>query len=183
MNVASIRFPGQVLKRGFWLYVIDIRSPERRLLYVGRTGDSSSPHAGSPFGRISQHLDLRPNAKGNALFRNLRRVGVDPSECELEMIAVGPFFPEQTTFKRHKLIRDQMAALEMGVAKQLHGRGFEVLGTHAAREPADPSVLSDVLRLVESKLMVGEPPNSALQPPQSAAAPRGGRASRQPARR
>src|SRR2546430_5631539 len=76
MESYSIKFDGRVLERGFWLYVIDIFTPEGRRLYVGRTGDSSSCNAGSPFSRIGQHLDCRANAKGNALARNLRAVGI-----------------------------------------------------------------------------------------------------------
>jgi hypothetical protein len=108
MNAVSIRFPGLVLERGFWIYVIEIKSEERRVFYVGRTGDSSSSHASSPFVRIGQHLDLRANAKGNALLRNLRETGLDAAACTLEMIAVGPLFPEQATFDRHQSERPRL---------------------------------------------------------------------------
>lgn len=157
MKALSIRFSGQVLKRGFWIYVVDIKSRHRRVFYVGRTGDSSSPRAGSPFVRIGQHLDFRSSAKGNALLRNLRQAGLDPVVCDIKMIAVGPLFPEQATFDRHRPIRDRMAALEAGVADQLCARGFEVLGTHAARETADPALLQEILRLVEPRLLRDEP--------------------------
>jgi hypothetical protein len=155
MNAVSIRFSGQVLERGFWIYVIEIRSDQRRVFYVGRTGDSSSRHAGSPFARIGQHLDLRASAKGNALLRNLRQAGLDAAACDMEMIAVGPLFPEQATFDLHRPIRDRMAALEVGLARYLRGRGYEVLGMHAAREPADPALLQEVLQLVEPRLLEG----------------------------
>lgn len=96
----SMSFDGHLLERGFWLYVWRIVSPQGVFLYVGRTGDSSSPHAGSPFSRIGQHLDFRPYAKGNALGRRLAAAGVRPAECLFEMLAVGPIFPEQTTWRR-----------------------------------------------------------------------------------
>lgn len=35
----SMSFDGELLKRGFWLYVWDIRTATERHLYVGRTGD------------------------------------------------------------------------------------------------------------------------------------------------
>src|SRR5208283_183820 len=70
MKVYSVRFDGKVLNRRVWLYVIDIQSPMGRYLDVGRTGDSSSANAASPFARIGQHLDFRPTAKGNTLARN-----------------------------------------------------------------------------------------------------------------
>ena len=36
----SIKFSGKVLDRVFWLYVIDVRSPQGRHLYVGGSGYS-----------------------------------------------------------------------------------------------------------------------------------------------
>jgi len=64
MDAYSIKFDGRLLDRGFWLYVIDIHGPADRHLYVGRTGDSSSPNAASPFSRIGQHLDPRHGPRG-----------------------------------------------------------------------------------------------------------------------
>jgi hypothetical protein len=63
----SMMFDGHLLNRGFWLYVWDIKGSISHHVYVGRTGDSSSCHASSPFNRIGQHLDPRATAKGNAL--------------------------------------------------------------------------------------------------------------------
>ena len=62
----NMTFDGHLLNRGFWLYVWRIQGPVSHHVYVGRTGDSSSAHASSPFKRIGQHLDPSPNAKGNA---------------------------------------------------------------------------------------------------------------------
>ncbi len=149
MKAYSIRFDGRVIQRGFWIYVVDIQWPKGRALYVGRTGDSSSPNAASPFSRMGQHLDLRSSAKGNALLRNLRREGIDPAGCQMEMIAVGPLFPEEASFDSHRTVRDRMAALELGLADALSARGYRVLGTHAASAAPDVSMLTEVLRLVE----------------------------------
>ena len=44
-----ISFSSSVLERGFWLYVWRIDTPKGGMLYVGRTGDESSPHASLPF--------------------------------------------------------------------------------------------------------------------------------------
>ena len=44
------------LERGFWLYVWVIDGAGDTLHYVGRTGDSSSSNAQSPFNRMGQHL-------------------------------------------------------------------------------------------------------------------------------
>jgi hypothetical protein len=152
LNAYSIMFSGKVLDRGFWLYVIDIRGPQGRHLYVGRTGDSSSANAASPFSRIAQHLDRRPNAKGNALARNLRMAGIEPSVCVMEMLAIGPIFPEERDFTMHRPVRDQVAALERGLAAALRGRGYSVLGRHSAPCEPDIAKLSAILRVVEAKL-------------------------------
>ncbi len=152
MEAYSIKFDGRVLNRGFWLYVIDILAPDGRRLYVGRTGDSSSANAASPFARIGQHLDCRANAKGNALARNLRAVGISPSACSMEMIAIGPIFPEEHVFALHKPVRDEMASLERALALALRQRGFIVLGKHSASREPEAAKLTEVLRLVERKL-------------------------------
>lgn len=148
----SIKFSGKVLDRGFWLYVVDVRSPQGRHLYVGRTGDSSSANAGSPFSRIGQHLDRRPKARGNALARNLRRAGIEPALTSMEMIAVGPLFPEEREFSRHRVVRDQVAALEHGLAVALRGRGYSVLGSHSTQCEPDGARLDAILRLVAERL-------------------------------
>src|SRR5215210_6860569 len=130
LNSYSMSFDGYVLARGFWLYVWDIRGPSFKRLYVGRTGDTSSPNAQSPFKRICQHLDPSPNAKGNALGKQLSRAGIDPLECKFEMVAIGPIFPEQDTMDQHKPICDQVAALERALADFLRQQGYAVPGSH-----------------------------------------------------
>lgn len=55
-----VAFDGAFLRRGFWLYVWEVVAPDgAEYLYVGRTGDSSSPYAQSPFVRMGQHLGFR----------------------------------------------------------------------------------------------------------------------------
>src|SRR5216117_3328100 len=80
--VYRMRFDGRILRRGFWLYVWDVRSDSQRVLYVGRTGDSSSPNAASPFARVGQHLNFSANAKANSMAKQLAEAGVDPECCE-----------------------------------------------------------------------------------------------------
>jgi hypothetical protein len=61
----QLSLPGAMLARGFWLYVWEVTTTSgEKWLYVGRTGDSSSPNAQSPFARLSQHLSQNP--RGNA---------------------------------------------------------------------------------------------------------------------
>ncbi len=147
----AMSFDGNVLARGFWLYVWDIRGPSFRRLYVGRTGDSSSPNAQSPFRRIGQHLDPNPNAKGNALGRQLRRADIDPLSCTFEMLAIGPIFPEQDKMEQHVPIRNQVAALERALADFLQRQGYDVPGSHPHPVPPDEQLFTQVRAIVESK--------------------------------
>ena len=53
-TLQSLSFSGELLQRGFWLYVWEVTAADGRTVhYVGRTGDSSSPNAQSPFTRFS----------------------------------------------------------------------------------------------------------------------------------
>jgi hypothetical protein len=119
-------FDGGLLQRGFWIYAWHIRREASEVVYVGRTGDSSSANASSPFRRIGQHLDPSPQAKGNAMARQLRKEGIDPKRCRFEMVAIGPIYPEQNDYVSHVPFRDRMAALERAVADELTLRGYKV---------------------------------------------------------
>lgn len=152
MKAYAMTFDGALLERGFWLYVWRITDGERSVLYVGRTGDSSSAHASSPFKRIGQHLDAGPNAKGNALARQLKKAGLPPERCTFEMVAVGPLFPEQEDMERHRTFRDQAGALERALADHLRAAGHEVIGNHPRAIACDEKLCADVCRVVGEKL-------------------------------
>ena len=152
MNSYTMGFDGALLGRGFWLYVWQITNDSRSVLYVGRTGDSSSPHASSPFNRIGQHLDARPKAKGNALARQLKKEGLSPESCRFEMVAVGPIFPEQADMEAHRPVRDKAGALESALADYLRAAGHRVIGTHPRAVSHDVKVFAQVCRLVGEKL-------------------------------
>src|SRR2546423_1210007 len=97
----SLSFDGRLLRRGFWLYVWEIITPEKaRLYYVGRTGDSSSSNAQSPFNRMGQHLGF--NIRSNVLRRRLADRGVAPEECDFRLVAYGPIMSEATTDEEHR---------------------------------------------------------------------------------
>lgn len=147
----SMSFDGQLLKRGFWLYVWEIEGPLSTYLYVGRTGDSSSPHASSPFNRIGQHLDPRSSAKGNALGKQLQKAGVNCLDCRFEMVAIGPIFPEQATFDAHVPARNRMAAIERSIADELRQRGHVVLGTHPRAEKPDECILDQIRKILNAR--------------------------------
>jgi len=139
-----MEFNGKILDRGFWLYVWEITVGNTKHLYVGRTGDSSSPNASSPFNRIGQHLDFKENAKGNSLAKRLKEAGVNPKKSKFRMLALGPLFSEQETFEAHKPYRDQMATFEYELARYLLDNGFNVLGIHHQGAKVSESMLSEV---------------------------------------
>lgn len=144
----TMGFDGQLLRRGFWLYVWRIQSPRGLYLYVGRTGDSSSPYAASPFTRVGRHLDVRPHAKSNAMTRQIRRAGLDPTLCWFQMVALGPLYPEQKSMKSHRPIRDKVAALEGGIARFLQRRRYSVLGSHGRSAGLDARLFARLRALV-----------------------------------
>ena len=148
----AMSFDGALLRRGFWLYVWRIKDGERSVVYVGRTGDSSSPHASSPFKRVGPHLDASLTAKGNALARQLKKEGLLPERCSFEMVAVGPVFPEQEDMDRHRPVRDKAAALERALADHLRRAGHEVLGNHPRLAQCDEVLCAQICRLVDEKL-------------------------------
>ena len=152
MKAYAMSFDGALLARGFWLYVWRIVAPAETVLYVGRTGDSSSPHASSPFRRIGQHLDVRANAKGNALGRQLARAGLDPTCCTFDMVGIGPVFAEQIGMPAHVVFRDRAAVLEGALAVHLSGRGYTVLGEHPTRSlDSEPELFEEIRGIVDAQ--------------------------------
>jgi hypothetical protein len=147
MNAAlhHLSLPGAMLARGFWLYVWEVTDDSgKEWLYVGRTGDSSSPNAQSPFARLSQHLGS--NKRGNALRRNLQRVGVDANGCgSFELTCYGPILPECASMDEHGPSRDVMAGLEKGLRDALQTAGYRLLNEVKSRRPIDELKMSEVL--------------------------------------
>lgn len=124
----TIEFEGGVLRRGFWLYVCEIRSPEgEQLLYVGRTGDNSTPNAQSPFVRMGQNLGKMPNS---SMVRNhLEKRGVVAEDCSFKFVSFGPVIDEAPNkdMEEHKPRRDKAGALEKALADDLTDAGYTVL--------------------------------------------------------
>ncbi len=137
-SLQMLSFSGAILQRGFWLYVWEIETANgSHWLYVGRTGDSSSANAQSPFNRLSQHLGSNKHA--NALRRQLLSVGIKAEACRrFEMIAYGPVFPEAQTMDEHHPVRNKMAAMERALCDALDAASYKVLNTvHCLHEPDD----------------------------------------------
>lgn len=142
-------FDGQLLRRGFWLYVWQVRCGKRRFAYVGRTGDSSSRNAASPFSRVGSHLNLKANAKANTLRRQIRNEKFNPLACSFRFVAFGPLYGESKT--AHYQRRDRMAGLEKSLADYLTTRGFKVVGSHGKKaRPLPPRLRSAVDRALGS---------------------------------
>ena len=141
-----ITFPGAITERGFWLYVCKIESPVGELLYVGRTGDSSSARATSPFTRIGLHLGTN---KRQALIRRhlkeLKPRKVEPEDCtSFEIIAYGPISPEAKGWNNHRKARDKVAALEKALAEALDAGKYQVLNKVHSKKPLDPELWKEV---------------------------------------
>src|SRR5581483_2417606 len=128
----TLKMPGQMLRRGMWLYVWRVDTPKGEMLYVGRTGDNSSPYATAPYTRMGQHLGFSKAA--NSLRRLLIESGVTPEECaQFELIAHGPIYDEIGLTKDqvrheqmllHKPVRDKMAGLEKKLRNTMHDAGY-----------------------------------------------------------
>ncbi|WJN57384.1 hypothetical protein OH686_01465 [Pseudomonas sp. SO81] len=146
MKVHRVSFDGGLLERGFWLYVWLLKSGSDKAVYVGRTGDSSSQFAASPFSRLGQHLDVRPSATANMLLRQVHKLGWDPLKCQYELVAFGPIFPEQANLIEHRSKRDIVAPLETELALLFKGQGFNVIGSHGRQINADQNLLEQVKR-------------------------------------
>ena len=148
----TLTLPGAMLKRGFWLYVWRVQTPNGELLYVGRTGDNSSPNATAPYTRMGQHLGQMKNQ--NALRSHLRRKGIEPHDClNFELIAHGPIFPEvektsgidrDTMMKAHVPIRNIVGAMEKALAESLAQAGYKVLNKVSWKHPLDESLWQPV---------------------------------------
>lgn len=150
-SIYTLDFSGNLLQRGFWLYVWEITTPNHELIYyVGRTGDSSSCNAQSPFNRMGQHLGF--NVKSKVLRRRLVSKGVDPETCIFRLIAHGPILKEASTLEKHRQPRDTIAALESALAVALNEVGYAVINTINCRASLDHKLFESVLTSFETEL-------------------------------
>ncbi|AYE85274.1 hypothetical protein B5M07_03605 [Sulfitobacter sp. D7] len=126
--------PGPMLRRGFWLYVWRVESPNGAVHYVGRTGDNSSPRATAPYTRMGQHLGFIKNQ--NALRKHLEKRGLSVEDSlSFDLLAHGPIYPEvdhdgsdrDTLMERHKPIRNQVGAMEKLLCDGLREAGYDVM--------------------------------------------------------
>jgi len=143
--VYEVTFGGGLLARGFWLYVWEITRPNgAKLYYVGRTGDSSSINAQSPFSRMGQHLGF--NKRANALRRLLigHGVGANVETCSFRLVAYGPILEEAHDARQHSSRRDIVASLEKALADAMYQSGHDIINTVHCKKPLDASLFADV---------------------------------------
>lgn len=85
----TLSLPGKMLGWDMWLYMWRVETPQGEMLYVGSTGDSSSPHVTAPYTRMGQHLVFSKTA--SSLRRLLTESSITPEECaRYELISHGP---------------------------------------------------------------------------------------------
>lgn len=140
----ELKFDGEILQRGFWLYIWEITTQEQKnIYYVGRTGDSSSINAQLPFNRMGQHLGF--NDKSNVLRRRLEGIGIDPAKCIFRLVAHGPILEEATTRELHRERRDTVAGFEKALAKAMTEAGYKVMNTVNCRKMLDEEQFDQIL--------------------------------------
>jgi len=145
----ELKFHGRMMNRGFWLYVWEVSTARgRKLYYVGRTGDSSSIHAGSPYSRMVGHLGNKKNA--NMLLTHLGNAHVDPRKCSLRLIAHGPILAETRHRVQHLSRRDRVHAMEKALELMMKKARYDVMNTVQRRGDVEPRVF-DVVRRAFAK--------------------------------
>jgi hypothetical protein len=150
-ELSQLVFSGALLARGFWLYVWEIITDAgHKVLYVGMTGDTSSPKAQSPFNRVSQHLGS--NKHSNALRRHLRKANIEPEVCKsFDLVAFGPILPETGKSQLHRTRRAKVAALEKALRDALENSGYCVLNEIPCRQRLDAQLWAQVLEAFSSR--------------------------------
>jgi hypothetical protein len=142
-----LTLPGAMLRRGFWLYVWRVEDAEgNEWLYVGRTGDNSSPRASAPYTRMGQHLGTSKNQ--NALRARLKDQGIEAEHCRaFHFVAHGPLYPEveqadgadrATLMAKHVRLRDEVGAYERDLEVALRQAGYRLLNRVNCKWPGDP---------------------------------------------
>jgi hypothetical protein len=127
----KIKLFGEVLHKGVWLYIADVkRFNDRLFLYVGKTGRKKVPEDTSPWGRLAAHLD--DDAKPyNCLLHHLRNAEIPAEQCVFELSCFGPSLVGDgvSEHDEHEIIEEAEAQL----AERLIAGGYPVVGKHVHR--------------------------------------------------
>jgi hypothetical protein len=139
----TVSLDGGTLQRGFWLYVWEVTTPDGdKFLYVGRTGDSSSVNAQSPFNRMGQHLGF---LKSSSMLRNhLGTRGIVPEQSTFRLVARGPILEETNMRQVHYERRDLVGAMERKLAEDLAAAGYEVMNKVYSRKSLHEDMYAEV---------------------------------------
>jgi hypothetical protein len=127
----KIKLFGEVLSKGVWLYIADVRRyNERIFLYVGKTGRKYVPEETSPWARLAAHLD-DDSKPSNCLLYHLRNQGINPEECVFELSCFGPNLVGDGVSEKeeHEIIEEA----EAQIAERIKSAGYHVVGNHARR--------------------------------------------------
>ena len=155
----KLTLPAEMLQRGFWLYAWRVLDPSGdELVYVGRTGDNSSPNASPAYIRMGQHLGTAETQ--NALRKHLRTRNILPEQCQrFDLVAHGPIFPEvekpadfnhedasirRELMDKHIPMRDIVGAMEKQLALDLKACGYAVMNTVKWSHDVDPDLWKPV---------------------------------------
>ena len=129
METYEIKFQSAILRRGFWIYVVQITdSKGKKYYYVGRTGDSSSVNAASLFVRLGRHFENKKKAKGNTLWRAIEREEIDKDKLSFQIVGFYLQKEEKQKEKYQKIIKE-ISCVEDKLHKDLEKVVGEVLGT------------------------------------------------------
>jgi hypothetical protein len=148
-EIHELTFNGGILELGFWLFVWEITTPEKDLLYyVGRTGDSSTVNSHSPFNRIVQLLSI--NDQKNALRTTLDQHKIEATECDFRLVAYGPILKQAATFDEHTKSREIIGGLESKLINELRASGYTVFNTLNRRKPLENELWPAIRKAFES---------------------------------
>jgi hypothetical protein len=140
----AVSFDGEMLTRGFWLYVWEIVVDDgRTLYYVGKTGDKASGVSQSPFDRLSKHLGS--NLNNNALRRHLGTAKINLETCKFLFRACGPLY-KNDSMTPHSELCDIVSGLEKALADLMNVAGYRVINTVNCRTPLDKEAFDDIRR-------------------------------------
>jgi hypothetical protein len=144
VSTHTLKFDGQVLARGFWLYVWEVTpSTGDAVYYVGRTGDSSTLNAQSPFNRMGQHLGFARNS--NMLRSWLVSRNILPEDCSFRLVAHGPVLAESKEMHEYRRRRDLVASIEQALEREMRRAGYDVLNEVKCRMPLSQELFKTVL--------------------------------------
>ena len=144
-KTVTVTLDGAMLRRGFWLYVWEITTPDgKEVLYVGRTGTTHRPtpsHSSTGSGRTLGRWQTP------AWFGTTLRSGASiPLGVSSAWSATAPSSTRSPTkdFAAHKPIRDKVGAIEKKLAEDLVAVGYDVMNQVRWNTPLDPELYEPV---------------------------------------